>query len=175
MDSQSLDQLAEAAKSVFQQGKFTQAAGEFAHLAQSYADRGDDLMAAEMRNNQSVSLLQAGQAAAALDLVLDTDKIFAQAGDLRRQGLALGNRAAALEALGRADEAARDYDQAADLLDRAGEGDLRAMVLKSRAALDLKRGKMTDSAVNMMGHLASLEKPTLFQRFLKFLLRFRLW
>ena len=175
MDSQSLEQLAEAAKSIFQQGNFTQAAGEFAHLAQSYADLGDVLMAAEMRNNQSVSLLQAGQAAAALDLVLDTDKIFAQAGDLRRQGLALGNRAAALEALGRADEAARDYDQAADLLDRAGEGDLRAMVLKSRAALDLKRGKVTDSAVNMMGHLASLEKPTLFQRFLKFLLRFRLW
>ncbi|MEW5830872.1 MAG: hypothetical protein AB1846_18425 [Chloroflexota bacterium] len=175
MDSQSLEQLAETAKGVFQQGNFTQAAGEFAHLAQSYADRGEALMAAEMRNNQSVSLLQAGQPESALDVVQDTDKIFAQAGDLRRQGLSLGNRAAALEALGRTDEAARDYDQAADLLERAGERDLRAMLLKSRAALDLKRGKVTDSAINMMEHLTSLEKPTFFQRILKFLLRFRLW
>lgn len=174
MDSQSLEQQAETAKSIFQQGNFAQAAGEFDRLARLYSDQGDPLMAAEMRNNQSVSLLQAGQAAAALEVVLDTDKIFAQAGDLRRQGLAHGNQAAALEALGRIDEAALGYDQAADLLEKAGERDLRAMVLKSRAALDLKRGKVTDSAYNMMGHLASLEKPSLFQRFLKFLLRFKL-
>lgn len=174
MSDQSLESLAEAAKQTFQSGNFAQAANEFARLAEQYADQGDALMAAEMKNNQSVALLQNRKAQAALELVLGTEEIFAQAGDLRRQGLAIGNRAAALEALKRIDEAAQAYTRSAELLDQAGATDERAMVQKALAALDLKRGKMTDSAFGMMEHLASVEKPTLFQRFLKFLLRFRL-
>ena len=173
MEILSLDQLVAAAKTAFQAGDYVRAAGDFSQAALAYARQGNTLMEAEMKNNQSVCLLQAEQPQAALDLVLGTDKVFAQAGDVRRQGLAVGNQAAALEALGSLDEAAQAYNRSADLLGQAGESDLSATVLKSRAALDLKRGKISDSALNMMGHLSAVKKPTLFQRILKFILRFR--
>jgi hypothetical protein len=47
------------------------------------------------------------------------------------------------------------------------------MVLQSAAALKLKRGKMVDSALSMIGSVESAQKPTLLQRFLKFLIRIK--
>ena len=101
-------------------------------------------MSAEMRNNISVALLQAGKPQESLAAALDTDQVFADAKDIKRQGMALGNQAAALEALNRYDEAIEKYDLAAQLFDQAGEGDLRALVMKSSAAIKLKTGKVTD-------------------------------
>ena len=173
MSNQSIESLVETAKQNFQKGEYLRAADEFAHLAERFTEQGDIIMAAEMKNNQSVALLQSGQAQAALELVLSTEEIFATANDPRRQGLAVGNQAAALEALDRTEEAAQAYTRSANLLDQAGAKDERAMVLKAHAALDLKSGKMTESAYGMMEHLASIEKPNFFQKILKFLLRFR--
>jgi hypothetical protein len=86
--------------------------------------------------------------------------------------MALGNQAAALEALNRYEEAVEKYDLAAQLFDQAGEGDLRALVMKSSAAVKLKSGKVTASAFKMMGSLEAKEHPSLFERILKFFLRF---
>ncbi len=130
------------------------------------------LMAAEMRNNMSVALLQAGRAQESLTAALDTDQVFAGADDIKRQGMALGNQAAALEALNRYDEAIEKYDLAAQLFSQAGEGDLRSLVMKSSAAIKLKTGRVTDSAFKMMGSLEAKEHPGFFERILKFFLRF---
>jgi hypothetical protein len=45
------------------------------------------------------------------------------------------------------------------------------MVLKSAAAIKLKRGKVTDSAFKMIGSLEAKDKPSLFDRILRSLLR----
>jgi tetratricopeptide (TPR) repeat protein len=129
-------------------------------------------MAAEMMNNRSVAFLQAGRPQEALDAARDTDLVFAGGNDLKRQGMALGNQAAALEGLHRLEEALAVYERSAELFAQAGEGDLRAMVMKSAAAIKLRMGKVTDSAFKMMGSLDVKETPNLFERFLKFLLRF---
>jgi hypothetical protein len=113
-----------------------------------------------------------GKAQESLDAALGTEVVFAKAGDVKRQGMAVGNQAAALEALKRWDEALAAYEGSAALFADAGEGDLRSMVLKAAAGIKLKRGKVTDSAFKMIGSLEAKEKPSVFERVLKFLLRF---
>ena len=166
------DQLAEQGKQAFANRRFDEAAELFSQAAEGYTVGRDGLMSAEMQNNVSVALLQAGKPQESLTAALDTDQVFADAKDVKRQGMALGNQAAALEALNRYDEAAEKYDLAAQLFDQAGEGDLRAMVMKSSAAIKLKSGKVTDSAFKIMGSLDAKDNPSFFERILKFFLSF---
>ncbi len=166
------DQLAEQGKQAFRKKNFDEAAELFNQAAEGYTSDRAGLMAAEMRNNMSVALLQAGKAEESLAAALDTDRVFAEAEDIKRQGMALGNQAAALEALNRYDEAIEKYDLAAQLFSRAGEGDLRSLVMKSSAAIKLKTGRVTDSAFKMMGSLEAKDHPSFFERILKFFLRF---
>ncbi len=132
----------------------------------------DPLNAAELKNNLSVALLKCGKNQAALDAALGTDQTFAQAGDVRRQAMAVGNQAAALEALKRWDEALAAYDRSAELFSQVGDGELRAMVLKSAAAIKLRRGKVTESAFKMIGSLDAKDKPSIFERLLRSILHF---
>lgn len=167
--------LAEEGKRAFQDRRFDQAADLFRRAAEGYTLGRAGVLAAEMQNNLSVALLQAGRPKEALEAVQGTEQVFAGASDMKRQGMALGNRAAALEALKRTDEALLAYESAAELLGRAGEGDLLAMVKKSAAAIRLKRGQVAESALNMIGSLEAKEKPSVFERLLKFLVRLKPW
>ncbi|MEW5938967.1 MAG: hypothetical protein AB1750_04840, partial [Chloroflexota bacterium] len=153
--------------------RYTQAADAFREASRGYSLGRDGLHAAEMDNNLSVTLLKMNRPQEALDAATGTDKIFEGAGDAKRQGMALGNQAAALDALKRYDESLALYERAAALFEQVKEGDLRAMVLKEAAAIRLKQGKLNAAGMEMLGSLASAEKPTLLQRFLKFLLRFK--
>ncbi len=164
--------LSEKGKRAFAEKKYQEAADYFRQAAHEFTlGRAGD-MAAEMQNNLSVALLQAGKPQEALDAVLGTDEYFAGMKDIKRQAMSLGNQAAALEALGRLDEAVEKYERSADLFAQAGEGDLRAMVMKSAAAIKLKSGKVTDSAFKMMGALEAKDNPSFFERILKFFMRF---
>jgi hypothetical protein len=167
--------LAEDGKRAFQDRQWDRAADLFRRASEGFTLGRDGLMAAEMQNNLSVALLQGGKSAEALQAVQGTDQVFAGARDLKRQGMALGNRAAALEALKRGDEALADYEVAAALFKQAGEGDLLAMVKKSAAAIRLKRGQVGESAMHMIGSLEAKEKPSFFERILKFLVRLKPW
>jgi tetratricopeptide (TPR) repeat protein len=167
--------LAEEAKRLYERREYERAAGLFLRAAQASSRAGDDLMAAELNNNRSVSLLQAGKAKEALQAAQGTDQVFAAASDPKRQAMALGNQAAALEALHRMDEAFETYGRSALLFEQAGEGDMQALVKKSMAAIQLKRGRLVESAFNMVGSVEAKARPSLFERFLRFLLRFKPW
>jgi len=163
--------LVDQGKQAFAAKKYDEAASSFSEAVSAYEALDDTLNAAEMKNNLSVALLQAGKAQAAYDAVAGTDEVFAQAGDLKRQAMAFGNQAAALEALKKIDEALEAYGRSATLFAEADEGDMQSMVLQSAAALKMKRGKLMDSAFSMIGSVESASKPTLIQRFLRFFLR----
>lgn len=165
-------QIADQGKQAFESKNFIEAAELFRQAAEGFTAGNSALMAAEMMNNMSVALLQAGRAQEALNAALGTDQIFAEAKDIKRQGMAVGNQAAALEGLNRYDEAIAAFERSAELFAQAGEGDLRSMVMKSAAAIKLKTGKITDSAFKMMGSLDVKENPSFFERILKFFLRF---
>lgn len=166
-------QLAEEGKRAFAARRYAEAARLFEEAARGFALGGDGLNAAEMNNNRSVALLKEDQPQAALEAAFDTDKIFEAAGDRRRQAMALGNQAAALEALKRFGEALPLYERAAALFEQSGEREMRSLTLKSIAAIRLKQGKPGEAGMDMLASLGAAEKPNLLQRILKFLLRFR--
>jgi tetratricopeptide (TPR) repeat protein len=170
-DVLSVSQLIKDAKSAYKRGSYLESARLYNAAADSYRTSGDALMAAEMCNNSSVAYLQGGDAQAALAAVQDTPDQFAAEGDLRRQGLALGNLASALEGVGRLDEAMTTYQQSAEVLQQAGETQLRSTVLQSLSALQLRTGHQLEALATMQAGIEQVEKPTVQQRALKKLLR----
>jgi tetratricopeptide (TPR) repeat protein len=163
--------LADDGKRAFESARYESAADMFAQAARGYADLKDKVNAAELRNNLSVALLKLHKDQDALDAALGTDEIFEGAGDAKRQGMAIGNQAAALESLGRLDEALAAYERSAQLLADAGEGDLRSLVLKSAAGIQLRRGKLAESGIRMIGALEAKRHPSIFERVLRFFVR----
>ncbi|HKI53757.1 MAG TPA: hypothetical protein VJ987_06500, partial [Anaerolineales bacterium] len=98
-----------------------------------------------------------------------TEEIFEKAGDVKRQGIAVGNRAAALEGLKKVDDALAEYERAASLLEEAGEGDMHSVVRKAAANLNLKRGRITAAQMDVYDSIRLVEKPSFTQRIMKFL------
>ena len=171
MDQPNPITLAEQGKKEYEQGAYLAAADLFARAAGAYASARDELNAAEMKNNQSVALLQAGKSKEALQATEGTEEIFQKSGDIRRQGIAVSNRAAALEGMRKWKEALAEYDRAASLFEQVGEGDMHSVVRKAAANINLKRGRIVDSQMDVYDSLRLVEKPTLTQRFMKFLMR----
>ena len=171
MENTDLIQLAERAKTEYANGNHLAAADLFAQAAQGYTNAEDELNAAEMKNNQSVALLQAGKAEDALHATDGTEEIFKKAGDIKRQGYAVGNRAAALEGLKKYQDAIAEYERAATLLEQAGDGDMHSVVRKAAANLHLKHGRISAAQMDVYDSLRLVEKPSFTQRILKFLKR----
>ncbi|HET9590727.1 MAG TPA: hypothetical protein VFO91_18200 [Anaerolineales bacterium] len=171
MDQPSPVTFAVNGKKEYEKQNYAAAADLFSQAAQAYAAAQDVLNAAEMRNNQSVALLQAGKAKEALQATEGTEEIFQNAGDVRRQGIAVSNRAAALEGLKKWKEALAEYERAASLLEQAGAGDMHSTVRRAAANLNLKRGRISASQLDVFDSLRLVEKPTLTQRIMKFLMR----
>ena len=160
-------ELVDQARQTYQAGDYLQAAQEFARAASAYASTNDALMSAEMKNNQSVALLLAGEAQAAVDAVDGTEKIFADSEDFRRQGMALANQASALQALHRWNDAMEYFQRAGVSLEKAGEGDLRADVMQQLSMLNLRRLKFYESILALQSGLAGVKNPSLKQRLMK--------
>jgi tetratricopeptide (TPR) repeat protein len=157
--------LAEQGKQEYAKGAFGTAADLFSQAAQAYSAAQDELNAAEMKNNQSVALLRTGKATDG------TEEVFLKAGDLKRQGMAIANRAAALEGLKKLSEAMDEYNRAAAIFEEIGEGDMHSVVRKATAQIFLKRGYIANTQMDVLDSLRLAEKPTFTQRILKFLMR----
>lgn len=160
------------AQAAYEAEEFQQAARLFGESANAYREAGDDSLAAEAMNNQSVALLKAGDAKGALAAAEGTDEVFAAVGDERRQGMALGNMAAALEDLKERDRAIDLYRRSAALFEKIGEPDLRALVLQRISSIQMQQGKRVEAMASMQDGLAQKKSLTLVDRILKGLLRF---
>jgi len=163
-------ELAKKGKSAYQREDYLVAAQTFVAATAGFEQTQQALDAAEMRNNASVAYLQAGEAELSLQIVEGTEQIFADANDTRRQGMAVGNKAAALEELDRLEEADEAYRKSAELLKDAGEDQLRAKVLQSLSALQFRTGKQLQALATMKAGLEDVEKPSPRQRMLRRLL-----
>jgi len=165
--------LAADAIRVYQEGEYENAARLFGEAASVFQTQGKELDAAEMKNNQSVALLQAGDAQGSFDSAHGTAQVFFASGDFRRQGMAFGNEATALTSLGRLDEAMQSYRLSAEALEKAGEDQLRATVMQALAGIQLRKGKIMDALLSMQIGLAGVKQPSLKQKILRGMLRFR--
>jgi tetratricopeptide (TPR) repeat protein len=161
------DDLDQMGKNAFQKGKFAEAAEYFSAAAEGYQALKQEFQAAEMANNLSVALLKAGDYEAALQAAQGTDVVFEMAGDTRRQAMALGNTAAALESLNRIEEAIRMYENADQLFKEIGEHELRAPVLQALSTLQFKSGRSFEGLANLNAGFEEGGKTSLRRRFLK--------
>ena len=128
-------------------------------------------MGAEMANNCCVAFLQAGEPQAALDAVSGADVVFRITGDPKRQAMSLGNKGAALEALGHLEEAEQIYWEAAEIFSELGESELRLPLMQSISAIQLRTGRQLQAVASMYAGVENIKKPTIKQRFLRHLLR----
>ncbi len=165
--SASLEQIIERARTAYQDEDYTQAADLYRSAQKEYTAALDPLAAAEMANNRSVALLKAGDARGALQAVEGTDAVFSQANDVKRQAMALANKAAALDALKKYPEALALYEQSSDLLKQIGENELRAYVLKSISSVQLRQGKQLEAIASMQASLDNKPDPGVKDRFVK--------
>lgn len=165
------EQFSDQAKHAYEQKDYQRAARLFRQAADAYQTQGDQLSAAEMLNNCCVALLQAENYREALECVLGTDLIFAGAGDLQRQALALGNRAAALEGLKRFAEAEEYYQRSGELLYQIQDHENYAVVMQSLSRVQLRQGHELEALASMQAGVANVKKPSLSQRLVRKILR----
>ncbi|MDX9865470.1 MAG: hypothetical protein RBT34_11760 [Anaerolineaceae bacterium] len=164
------EKLVKQAAAAYKANDYAIAAILYENASQIYTDAGDSLMAAEMDNNLSVTLLKMKNAEGALGAAAGTDILFKQAGDINRQAIAIANQSAAKEALGQLDEALEGYQIASDLLNQAGERQMRSYVLQSISALQLRTGKQLQAMATMDAALDNKSKLSLKERLLRKLL-----
>lgn len=135
-----IEQLTEKAKTNFLKKQYQQAVVGFTEILEILRETGTPLEIAEMRNNLGVALLNNSKPQEALDAVLGTDLVFADAHDPQRQGIALANIASAQQALKQYDLAAASYEGAIACFKESGDKKLRSITLRSLSDLQLKTG-----------------------------------
>jgi len=164
--------LAREGMSHYQKQRYLDSAVSFHAARKGLEIAGDWSTAAEMANNCSVAFLQAGQAGDALDELQGIEEFFSEVGDKKRQGITVGNQAAALEVLGRFEDALSAYQRSADLLEISGDDQLRANVMQSLSTLQLRTGRKIQALVSMQQGIEGLKKPSLKQKAVKNLLQY---
>ncbi len=167
----SAQQLEAEGKDYYQKKDYQAAVENFKAAAESYIAIGDELKAVEMKNNQSVTLLQDKKPQLAWDAVADTVDVFREAGDERRQAMALGNRAAASEVIRKFEDAIEDYQAAADIFEKLGENELRLNTMQSLSALQLRRGNSLEAISTMQAGVKNVKGLSLRQKLLKLLMK----
>ena len=120
--------LVQEGMSLYQKQRFLEAAESFRAARSSFELAGNWSTAAEMANNCSVAFLQAGQPDEAFDVLQGIEEYYITVGDIKGQGITVGNQASALEALNRFDEALIAYQRSADLLEKSRDDQLRTTV-----------------------------------------------
>lgn len=167
----SAEELIRDAERAYKSKNYLAAANSYRAAAHSYAQTNERLPEAEQLNNASVAYLQAKQPGIALEVTLGTDRVFAEAGDKRRQAIALGNQGAAYDAMGRLEEAARAYQESSKLLTVINDQELKPVVIQSLSAVQLRQGKQMEALATMGAGLDQLEHPGLKQRLIRKMLR----
>ena len=167
IQTQTAEELAKRGKDAYSRRDYKEAAEVYQAAAEAYTSSGDKLMAAEAANNCSVAWLKLGNAQAALDAVKGTGAVFAEAGDVLRQGFAWGNQGSALEALGRLEEAITAYEQSATLLKQAGETEMKLYVMEALSELQLRTGRQLQALATIKAGLDGVNRPNPRQRLAK--------
>jgi tetratricopeptide (TPR) repeat protein len=136
--SEDYQSLSQTGMKHYQKKEYSLAADYFSRAADLAHAEQQEFDEAEQRNNLSVALLFAGNAQQAYEAAFGTDQVFLAHKDIKRQAMALGNTAQALEELKEYPRALEFYDQAIELLKGENQGEIRSMLLRRKALLQAK-------------------------------------
>jgi len=159
--------LKDQAFDAYKKKNFKAAAQAFTECVRLLDEAQDTLLAAEMRNNLSVVFLELKKPEESLAVLKGTDQVFAEAKDQKRQAMALGNTAAALQALGNFTEALSTYEASADLFKEIDEKEMRALTLKKISDLQLKTGKQFQALASLEASYDQNEQKSTKEKVLK--------
>lgn len=159
--SENIEQIKQQAINDYNRKHFEEAIEGFRTCLAHFEGNGDELAAAEAHNNLSVTHLGMKQAQLALNEVTGTDEVFAKHGDRKRQGMAIANKAAALEALGKREEALALYEEVLLIFKELGEKEMRASILRRVSDLQLKTKRGYQALASMEAAYDQKEKPAL--------------
>ena len=151
--------LAEQASEAYQREDYTTAAETFDRARMAYHQAGQPVEAAEMANNQSVALVQAGRFQAALEALEGTSEVFQEHNEGIKVAQSLGNQAAAYEGLGKWEQAERLYQQAAEHFSRLGDSESQHFTLQALSRIRLRQGKAIEAVSTMQSALETGSKP----------------
>jgi len=165
--SEDFESLTQTGMKHFQKKEYTLAADYFSRAAEVARSQGQELDEAEQKNNLSVSLLFGGNARQAYEAAAGTADVFQAHNDKKRQAMALGNAAQALEGLKDYPKAAELYGQATDLLKGENQGEIRSMLLHRKAGVEAKLGETFSSAASLAASIDEKPKPGMKDKLLK--------
>lgn len=168
--SEEIELLKQQAIKAYNKKQYDDAIKGFQACLDFFEGTGDELAAAEARNNLSVTHLAMKQVQLAYDEVLNTDEVFARHGDRKRQGMAIANKAAALEALGQKEQALTLYEQVLEIFKEIGEKDMRASVLRRVSDLQLRTKRQFQAIASLEAAYDQKEKPQVKDSFFKTIL-----
>lgn len=157
----------EKAFEAYKKKDFTTASDLFRECIRLLDEQKDLITAAEMRNNLSVVLLELKNPEEAFAILQDTDQVFANANDKQRQAMALGNKASALQAMGKLPEALSIYERSADIFKEINEKEMRSITLKKISDLQLKTGKQYQALASLEAAYDQNDKKTRKEQILK--------
>ncbi|MCX6054002.1 MAG: tetratricopeptide repeat protein [Chloroflexi bacterium] len=161
----------EKAKKAFENNDFSAAAEGFQECLTLLEIQKDTINAAEMRNNLSVVLLELKKPDEALSMVQGTAQFFFESGDRQKQAMALGNQAAALQALGKLAESLSLYETSAEVFNEIHNQKMRVIILKKISDLQLRTGKQYQALASLEASYDNQEQKTIRQKVLKGFLR----
>lgn len=165
-----IEQIKQQAVKDYNKKNFQAAIQGFEACLRYFEEKGDELAVAEARNNLSVTYLGMKDAKSAYEEVVHSDEIFARFGDRKRQGMAIANTAAALEALDRKEEALALYEQTLVIFNEIGEKEMRASILRRVSDLQLKTKRGFQAIASMEAAYDQKEKKPLKDSFFKTIL-----
>ena len=143
----------EAGLKAFRNEDYDNAAHHFENARTSYLEQNEDLLAAEMANNLSVTYLQLDRVMDAIQVVEGTPQRFLSAGERELAGRAYGNLASALEANQQHQEALETYQLAASILADEGDNENYALVMQSISRIQLRLGQPVEAVSTMQAGL----------------------
>jgi len=165
--------LKEEGLRLFEEGLYEEAAERFGQAQELFAAEGSDVEAAEMLNNLGVVYRltsQWDQAQAALE---EARAAFARLGDRSREGQALGNLGALLASQGDRLRAQEYLRQAAEIFGELGDTQRQGETMLALGTQMWKAGDRRGGLAAYEAGLLMLEKPTVQQKALRGLLRWR--
>ncbi|MDX1601091.1 MAG: tetratricopeptide repeat protein [Anaerolineales bacterium] len=166
----SAEEAARTGQKHYREERWSEAAAAFQRAEQAYRDHGSKLDAAEMANNRAVALIQDDAPEKALEAIEGTPELFLEAQDEQRAAQAFGNRASALEALGRVQEATTAYQRAAELFNQLGDTDSRLHTYQAISRLQLRQGQTLEALTTYQRGLPGQGRLPWKQRLLRWLL-----
>lgn len=159
-----------AGMQLYREGRFEEAAAQFAEAQAGFSAEGNVKDMAEAANNRGVCWRQAARWEEARAAFSEARAVFQSIQNVSGEGQVVGNLGALVDSQGQHAEAAALYEEAIQLLESAGERDLARATYTALSRLKMKQGNWLGALDAYETGLARVEHPSIVQRALKRLL-----